>query len=216
MPVHISRRNISSQSEVAVVDALASRRIGISRVLEQYGFVVSEPAQPSVWLAQGSRRVGVVSLEVPGDLEVVRQLADGGRNRVVVLMGRSEIDERELHAQVLEADVTAAIPARVSPLSLAGVVSLALEDVRAVRSDLFSLGASSPARLHRHLSAEEQDWLRALRHGETIGMMAVSHGVSERTMFRRLAGFYRRLGVANRTEAVALAERLGIANNHDR
>lgn len=53
-------------------------------------------------------------------------------------------------------------------------------------------------------------WLARLATGSSVLELAESQSLSERVMYRRLAGLYQRLGVGSRAEAIALAARAGL------
>jgi DNA-binding NarL/FixJ family response regulator len=60
------------------------------------------------------------------------------------------------------------------------------------------------------VSSLERAWLRYLAGSGTVTGLARASGYSEREMYRLLGALYRRLGAANRTEALLLAERWGM------
>jgi DNA-binding NarL/FixJ family response regulator len=60
------------------------------------------------------------------------------------------------------------------------------------------------------ITSEELEWVRLLSTGHTVIGLSSEFGYSERAMFRRLAALYRRLGAANRDEAMVAAERFGL------
>jgi DNA-binding NarL/FixJ family response regulator len=64
------------------------------------------------------------------------------------------------------------------------------------------------------ISAQELEWLRMLVTRETVADLAKLAAWSERTMHRRLASLYRRLGVRGRQEAVLWLERAGLGTDH--
>ena len=70
------------------------------------------------------------------------------------------------------------------------------------------VASSSPS-----LTEVEQGWLRRLAAGGTVAGLARGCGYSEREMYRRLSNVYLRLGARTRTEALLLAERLGLLDN---
>lgn len=59
-------------------------------------------------------------------------------------------------------------------------------------------------------TSEELGWLRMLAAGATATALAEQSGLSNRTMYRRLADLYTRLGVHNRAEAITTATRWGL------
>jgi DNA-binding NarL/FixJ family response regulator len=60
------------------------------------------------------------------------------------------------------------------------------------------------------LSPRDQRWLRSMAEGATTASLARAAGYSEREMYRLLATLYVRLGAANRTEALLVAQRHGL------
>lgn len=70
---------------------------------------------------------------------------------------------------------------------------------------------SRPHASPRHqLEQHELTYLRVLADGATVSGLARQAGYSEREMYRLLSGMYSRLGAHNRTEALLLAERMGL------
>lgn len=61
-----------------------------------------------------------------------------------------------------------------------------------------------------HLSARQQDVLRALIQGKANKVIARELGISEHTVKSHLSAVFRALGVRNRTEAVFAAAKLGV------
>jgi two-component system nitrate/nitrite response regulator NarL len=57
------------------------------------------------------------------------------------------------------------------------------------------------------LSAEERSWLEAFAQGRSSGWVARQAHISERQLYRRLQGIYERLGVTNRSAAIAVLSR---------
>lgn len=59
------------------------------------------------------------------------------------------------------------------------------------------------------LSESEQVWLKRLSRGDRTIDIARDHGYAERSLYRALSELWERLGVANRSEAIALATKNG-------
>lgn len=59
------------------------------------------------------------------------------------------------------------------------------------------------------ITPEEIDWLIAMADGQRTADTAAKAGVSERAFYRALRRLWKKLGVANRAEAIALASRMG-------
>lgn len=62
---------------------------------------------------------------------------------------------------------------------------------------------------HSQVSNVEIEWLRAFARGARTAELAAAEGRSEREFYRILRRLWERLGVDSRTEAVALAARMG-------
>lgn len=60
------------------------------------------------------------------------------------------------------------------------------------------------------LSADERSWLSALGSGQSVVALALEAGYSRSSMYEKLAALYAKLGVSNRSQAVAEAAALGI------
>lgn len=83
------------------------------------------------------------------------------------------------------------------PLIMAGcmlVPQFAMRDIAAPPAGLALLGL------------DELEWLKELRRGTAVGVLAASAGYSERSMHRRLHEIYERLDVAGRHEAFRLLD----------
>jgi DNA-binding NarL/FixJ family response regulator len=57
------------------------------------------------------------------------------------------------------------------------------------------------------LTAAERSWLEAFAEGRSCGWVARQAHISERQLYRRLHGVYERLGVTNRSAAIAVLSR---------
>ncbi len=64
-------------------------------------------------------------------------------------------------------------------------------------------------RPHFVLESEELAWIAALAAGSTVIDLGVANGYSTRSMYRRLASLWRKLGVDDRVHGVAHAARMG-------
>jgi DNA-binding NarL/FixJ family response regulator len=60
------------------------------------------------------------------------------------------------------------------------------------------------------ISDNEAGWLRAMADGATIATLAQAARYSERQMHRLIANLYKRIGAANRQQALVFAARYGI------
>ena len=132
----------------------------------------------------GGEVVLVVLLEDPSPAQHVAALRAGARGVA--------------HAGAPLADLIAVLSAAargftVLPAAVARALCLPLVSTRAVE-----------------VPAEERGWLRQLARGVSVAELAVRSCYSEREMYRLLNRAYQRLGAANRTEALLLAQRAGL------
>ena len=91
---------------------------------------------------------------------------------------------------------------------VAVVVVQALAGLTMVPSDLLRdvlTGQDRPVDLD--LTAEERSWLEAFAEGRSSGWVARQAHISERQLYRRLHSVYERLGVSNRSAAIAVLSR---------
>ena len=103
--------------------------------------------------------------------------------------------------------------AELVPLQTVSIVDLASADEILVPAVLVAArrGVVMPSWFARNflservgtITSEETRWLHALEAGCTVLDLARLAGYSERSMYRRLASLYGRLGAANRREALA-------------
>lgn len=127
---------------------------------------------------------------------------------LVALLDDAEADQYRL---ALRAGATAAAPRGADPATVVRVLQAALAGLSLV-----------PARVVRLLAAagrpDDEDmigpldvsWLRHLAGGATVQQLACRSGYSEREMYRLLHDLYERMGVRNRSEAIARAARWGL------
>ena len=64
------------------------------------------------------------------------------------------------------------------------------------------------------LTSRDLQYLRLLAGGATVASMGRRFAHSEREMYRLLTATYQRLGASNRTQALLLAQRLGLLDEH--
>ena len=69
-----------------------------------------------------------------------------------------------------------------------------------------AMTAEGPA-VDLDLTAEERSWLEAFAEGRSSGWVARQAHISERQLYRRLHSVYERLGVTNRSAAIAVLSR---------
>ncbi|MFR9753664.1 hypothetical protein ACL02S_21880 [Nocardia sp. 004] len=149
----------------------------------------------------------VVSVVVHDRGELPRPLIPNGlRLRVTVA---AAYEERTLVA-ALAAGYHGAVDLGTSPEAVITAVRAALYGQCTLPYDVarrLALGSPTP---DDTLDAREAMWLNRLVAGSSVLELAESEALSERAMYRRLAEVYQRLGVASRSEAIAIASRAGM------
>jgi DNA-binding NarL/FixJ family response regulator len=151
-------------------------------------------------------------------LSLAQRLAELTPKVPVIVLGDSE-DEHLLSAAVQ--DSVAGVFTKDAALDefLVGV-SAVLAGHRAVGAKLMTrlLGrlAEQPTTLHRtqkQLSATELDILRMVGQAKSIQAIAMSRGISHKTVRNHLANIYRKLDLRSRTEAMLFAARMGLTSS---
>ena len=153
--------------------------------------------------------VVLLDLRLPGidGLEVLRRLHQSGlKARLVVL---SACDETEIVDLALRAGACAFITKRIDPHDLAAALRQALDQTlfQPFRANplIDSGGSPEPA-----LTDRERSVLRAVAQGMSNKEIAKRLSYAEQTVKLDLTHVYRKLGVSNRTEALAVAYRTGL------
>jgi DNA-binding NarL/FixJ family response regulator len=151
-------------------------------------------------------------------LSLAERLAERTPKVPVIVLGDSE-DEHLLSVAVQ--DGVAGVFTKDAALDefLVGV-SAVLAGHRAVGAKLMTrlLGrlAEQPTTLHRtqkQLSATELDILRMVGQAQSIQAIALSRGISHKTVRNHLANIYRKLDLRSRTEAMLFAARMGLTSS---
>jgi DNA-binding NarL/FixJ family response regulator len=190
---------------VRVVDAVPAYRAGLVSALRHAGCDADALDDPDQWADQEGRRVLLLTLRTQRDWEQLTRLGRRASPHLVLVALLTALTGAA-HQAALQRGASAAV-AWDAPLetvldilaaALTGRVLLPLEIA-------VTLG-------HRQVEPEtftpqELEWLRQLVAGATTTAMAARSRLSSRTLYRRLADLYQRLGVQNRAGAIATATR---------
>jgi len=198
-----------SPTIVAVVERLPAYRRGLAAALAENGFAVEEHAA----VQEPIESVDAVAFTVDSEeswAALIPLLAAPGP-AVVALLDDADVASyrRALRLGVAGAvgrdapteDIVAAIRA-----ALAGTTFLPCPIARQLAE---RCGAEEPL----PISDSEARWLRAMAEGTTIASMAQAARYSERQMHRLIANLYKRIGAANRQQALVFAARYGILDS---
>ena len=196
---------VSAQT-VAIIERLPAYRRGLAAAFADVGFAVEELAGYDESVADADVVVFTIDsdaawagltelLEVPG-VAIVALLEDAtvtGYRRALRL-GLAGTVSREAPTEQIVAVVCAA---------LAGTTLLPCPIARQLAE---RGGVEQPLPISDH----EAGWLRAMADGATIATLAQAARYSERQMHRLIANLYKRIGAANRQQALVFAARYGI------
>lgn len=194
---------------VAVVDPLPPYRAGLVSALAEAGFAPEEPPDLSSWLQQDGCRAVVITVDSPDERGRLAELRAAKAD--VLLVGLISEPRLDTCLQTLKLGGCSVMSRQAPPQAVVRALEAALERQSVLPLDVAqSLAAAHVDRCELHVNEDELAWLRALAHGTTVCRLAAEAGYSEREMYRRLAGLYRRLQAANRAEALVQAARLGL------
>lgn len=155
-------------------------------------------------------REPVVVVVPAAHASVVLALAQGPTQHPVVVL--LEAATPEACRQAVRAGVTGVITAGDALEDVVLVLTGAARGATVLRRELLR-SLCRPDSPPPSLTATEQTWLRQLAAGATVSGLARGCGYSEREMYRRLSAVYQRLGARTRTEALVLAERVGLLDS---
>jgi DNA-binding NarL/FixJ family response regulator len=189
---------------------LEAIRVSLSTTDEFEIVSVAESGEAAVEVAERVRPdVVLLDLRLPGidGLEVLRRLHQSGLDtRIVVL---SACDESEIVDLALRAGACAFITKRIDPHDLAAALRQALDQTlfQPFRANPLVTDGASPEPV---LTDREVSVLRAVAEGMSNKEIAKRLAYAEQTVKLDLTRVYRKLGVSNRTEALAVAYRKGL------
>jgi DNA-binding NarL/FixJ family response regulator len=184
--------------------------LGLAGVLSRTGLSCEEIIDPLVWL-RGHRGAPVlVAVHDAADLEVVVELTAKSPESVVVTLV-DELDAGAVQAS-LSAGATGSIAVGAAPEEVVMALNGALSENTVLPAEVARTLATRTAHpsAPMTLDADEVSWLRSLASGETVSMLSLRLGYSERELYRRLRRLYSRMGATGRTDALLRAARWGL------
>jgi DNA-binding NarL/FixJ family response regulator len=173
-------------------------------------FVVETPDNLNAWAREVGPRIVVAVIGYRCGWSDIENLASN-QNLIVVVITSDLAFEEFVRALtlgaggVIHADTSSQIIMSVVSAAVRGEVVLPAEAARLL-AKMAMRGAVEPV----PLSQLELDLIRRLALGVPLVQVARDLGWSERTIRRRLQNVCLKLGVSNRTQAVARAGRLGL------
>ena len=145
-----------------------------------------------------------------GESAAVLTAVRGVRDLFVAVVVVVEQVTTEASADVLQAGATGVVAMDAELGQVMGVVRAAAAGQTLLPRQVARGLCRTHAGPAPQLQANERRWLRHLADSGTVANLAAASGYSEREMYRLLGSVYTRLGAANRTEALLLAERWGL------
>lgn len=196
-------------------------------VLEQDGgFEVAgtatSGAQVAPLVARARPDLVLLDLQIPGldGLGCLRQLRESSSRASVVVF--SGVESRETIEQVLREGAAAFVSKSIDPFDLPAVLRAALlgsvyfstpQVTRETVADVQSAADHEQARRSTGLTPRELEILVAVSGGLSNRAIGTELFLSDQTVKFHLNRIYKKLGVANRTEAAGQAHRLGLGRD---
>lgn len=195
---------------VAIVERLPAYRHGLALGFAEHGFEVDELAalDDTITTADGV----AVTVDGQADWRTLAALAETpDRPVVVALLEDASVAH---YRRALRLGLEGAVP-RAAPIEeIVGAVEAALTGTILLSSQIArQLADGTEADERLPISDSEIGWLRSMAEGVTIAEMAHGARYSQRQMHRMIANLYKRIGAANRQQALVLATRYGILDD---
>ena len=213
LPVGSRPQTAVAQSTVLVVDDHALVRTGVANIIshEPDLQVVAEASNGAEAVAAFERYrpdVTLLDLRMPvmEGVEAVRQIRMRDPQAKVIVLTTYDTDE----------DITRALKAGAKAYILKDISASALVDcIHDVLAGKTYLAPTAAAKLAEgvarvQLTPRELATLRLMSDGRSTKEIAVTLGISERTVKTHLGHLYEKLGVTSRTEAAKVAARRGL------
>lgn len=201
-------------TRAVVVDVKPIFARGLESVLSDAGIAVDHPGDVVDWAVGPGSRVAIVAMSLASWREVIRDLRCARLDTAVVVV--VDAQSPAAYAEALMAGACSAVRRDAPVEELAAVVDAAMRGF-----SLLPVGTAqrlvdaSVATSTTRVSSSEVELLRALVKGDSVAALADELGYSEREMHRKLRKLYDRIGAANRTRAVVLATRWGLAASEE-
>lgn len=181
---------------VAVLRASPIFRAGVVAALREVDLPIEEPEDPSAW-ARAADGVGLVEVRSSADWRFLTAVASETKAELIALLPEVTV---EGYRKALRAGASSVFGLGSEPAALIQVTTAALRGDALLPAPLLrSLVLDPPVLV---LSDDEHVLLRAIASTDKVAGLASQAGHSRRTQTRRLQRLYKRLGVANRQEAV--------------
>jgi DNA-binding NarL/FixJ family response regulator len=203
----------TARIEVGIVDPLPIVRLSLRRALERAGFdTCDNPADVPGYLRRRRYRALVVSLTGAFGLDELDRAIRANRQASIVVLVDSP--SPALYAELLRRGKVHPALRSARPDSVVDCMRASLDGICALPQAIARQMADAlPAESGTRLTGQELTWFRRLASGSTVEQIADDVGFSERSLYRRMSGVYRKIGVKSRTEAMVRLARLGLLGN---
>lgn len=199
---------------VVVADGNALARRGLTSIVTEAGAeVVGEAADTEAalrWVAQALPDLLMVALDLTGPERghVVAIARDRWPELAIVALSDTPTDAALL--QALELGASAYLPKTTAPDQVVATAVQAAAAPGAFQAEGLSAARTRARHAGPRLTPRETEVLRLAAEGMTVRGISARLYVSEATTRSHLSGIYAKLGVTSRSQAVLLAERLGM------
>jgi DNA-binding NarL/FixJ family response regulator len=196
--------------KIAIVTDVPTCAYGLDALLSEAGyepFQVDRQTGPGSWAAMVAAVFVVTDLR---QLDLVRAVRTERPEIPIITLMAVEGTSAQLDA--LRSGAISALSWDTSRETILRAVEAAFAREGLLSGALVRALASGAAAAGERIPVDESEaaWLRKLYQGVAVSKLAVAEGYSEREMFRRLSGLYRRMGAANRYQAITLAVGWGL------
>jgi len=201
---------------VRVHDAVPVYVAGLITALKAAGYPAAATGNPRSWAAQPERRALLLTIRTERDWTLLATLPTD--NPQLIILALLTEPTPATHQEAYRRGATAAV-AWDAPLdTITRVLAAAAQGhILLTSASAHALAAGTLTDPHPdQFSDRELDWLRQLATGVSVTTLARRSGLSDRSVYRRLANLYTRLGVANRSAAIATAIRWRLLDQHPR
>lgn len=202
--------NSSRDVTTLIVSRVPAYRQGLATGLQEAGFDVHQAESPAL---PGELHWDACLLRITKefDLPELTQLRElqPGAPVIALISGATATD----HRLALQVGVDGVIPYDASVIEIVNALSMAFRGKAVLPVDVARALAEPVTAIPNglRLGADELTWLRSLSQGSSVTSIARVSGYSERQMYRLIQQTYRKIGVKNRSQAIALATRWGLA-----
>jgi two-component system response regulator DesR len=194
------------ETTVALVEPLPAYRRGLAAAFAEVGFDVQEFSTYD--LAARDADIVVFTIDSEEAWAGLAAFVEVPRAAVVALLGDATVTG---YRRALRLGLMGTVPREAPIEQIVAVVCAALAGTTLLPCPIArQLAERGGVEQPLPISESEATWLRAMAEGATIATLAQAARYSERQMHRLISNLYKRIGAANRQQALVFAARYGI------